>query len=91
MIGAIFFHAVYLLGELPPLGYLTIADKIMISIYSIFSMSFLGAILQQNHQNKLEGASQEYSIVDALAIDKKMMKVTPIFATVVFVILYFLT
>jgi plastocyanin len=91
MIGAIFFHAVYLLGELPPLGYLTIADKIMISIYSIFSMSFLGAILQQNHQNKLERANQQYSIVDALAIDKKMMKVTPIFATAVFLILYFLT
>ena len=90
MVGAIFFHSVYLLGELPPLGYLTIADKIMLSIYSIFGMSVIGIVLHQRHQNKLDKMNLEYDIVEGMSIDKRLMKVTPIVAASVFISLYFL-
>ena len=90
MVGAIFFHSVYLLGELPPLGYLTIADKIMLSIYSIFGMSVMGIVLHQRHQNKLEKMNLEYNIVEGIAIDKRLMKITPIIAALIFISLYFL-
>jgi len=36
LVGSLFFHAIFLLGELPPISYLTLADKMMIAIYSIF-------------------------------------------------------
>ena len=80
MVGAIFFHAVFLLGELPPLSYLTIADKVMISIYSVFGMRILGAVMQQRRQNNLEKQKKDFDIFEAIKVDRKMIIVTPIVA-----------
>jgi len=88
MVGAIFFHAVFLLGELPPLGYLTIADKIMISVYSVFCMGILGAVLQQRHRNNLEKQNKDFNIIEAIKIDKKMIIITPIIAIGTYLALY---
>jgi hypothetical protein len=88
MVGSIFFHAVFLLGELPPLGYLTIADKIMISLYTVFGMCILGVLLHQRYLNILEKTNGKYSIEHALKMDKKIIIITPIIAIAIFAVLY---
>ncbi len=88
MVGAIFFHAVFLLGELPPLGYLTIADKVMNSVYSVFGMGILGILLHQRLQNTLDKTNEKYSIDRALKIDKKMIIITPLIAIGIFAVFY---
>ena len=88
MVGSIFFHAVFLLGELPPLGYLTIADKVMISVYSVFVMTILGVLLHQRHLDILEKTNEKYNINLELKIDKKMIIITPIIAIGIFAVLY---
>ncbi|WP_016940341.1 hypothetical protein [Candidatus Nitrosopumilus sediminis] len=90
MTASIFFHAVFLLGELPPLGYLTLADKIMISIYSVFGNALLALLLHQRHMNTIVGIEhKEYELKEQLATDRKMMIVTPVVAVVIFFVLYF--
>ena len=88
MVGSIFFHAVILLGELPPLGYLTIADKIMISVYSVFAMCILGILLHQRHLDILDKTEKKYNINLELKLDKKMIILTPIIAIGIFAVLY---
>ena len=90
MTGAIFYHAVFLLGELPPLGYLTLADQMMISVYSVFGNALLAVILHQRHINKITVAEhKEYDIKYQTKTDRKMMIITPISAVAIFFALYF--
>jgi len=86
--GALFFHAVFLLGELPPLSYLTLADKIMISIYSVFAMAVLASIFHQRHLDTTEITHDKRDIQRQFRIDKKMMILTPIVALAIFALLY---
>ncbi|MBT3329258.1 MAG: hypothetical protein HN384_04900 [Nitrosopumilus sp.] len=88
LVGAIFFHAVFLLGELPPIGYLTIADKVMITIYSIFSFSLLSVLLQQKYLNALNHSDKNYAITTAKNLDMKLIKLAPIFAIMIFLGLF---
>lgn len=88
MVGAIFFHAVFLLGELPPLGYLTIADKVMISAYSVFGMTLIGVLIQQRYLDILDRTNEKYNVDLTLKTDKKLIIVTPIIAIIVFAVLY---
>lgn len=84
LVGAIFFHAVFLLGEIPPLGYLTIADKVMITVYSVFSFTLLTVLLQQRYLNSLNNTDENYIISIGKNVDKKLIKLTPLFAIMIF-------
>lgn len=89
-VGAIFFHAALLLTEVPPVGYLTIADKIMVTIYSVFALVLLNILLQQKYLNSLEPDEKNYVIQISKRIDMKLIKLTPIFAVIIFFSLYFI-
>ncbi len=87
-VGAIFFHAV-LLGEIPPLGYLTIADKVMITVYSVFSLTLISILVQQRYLNKIGHSDKDFTLSIAKEIDKKLIKLTPIIAIIIFSALFF--
>lgn len=89
-VGSIFFHAVILLGEIPPIGYLTIADKVMITVYSIFTLTLLSVLLQQRYINSTELNNNNFTVTDAKNIDKKLIKATPIIAGIIFALLLFI-
>ncbi len=88
IVGSIFFHAIFLLGELPPISYLTLADKIMISIYTVFVCAGVTILFHQHHLNRKEVAHDERDIQRQFGIDKKMMIFTPIASLAVFGLLY---
>lgn len=88
IVGSIFFHAIFLLGELPPLSYLTLADKIMIAIYTVFVGAGFTILLHQHHLNRKEVEHDERDIRRQFGIDKKMMIITPIASLAVFALLY---
>ena len=88
VVGSIFFHAIFLLGELPTLSYLTLADKIMISIYTVFVCAGVTILFHQHHLNRKEKAHDERDIQRQFGIDKKMMIITPIVSLTVFALLY---
>jgi len=88
IVGSIFFHAIFLLGELPPISYLTLADKIMISIYTVFVCAGVTILFHQHHLNRKEIAHDERDIHRQFGIDKKMMILTPIASLAVFALLY---
>jgi len=88
IVGSIFFHAIFLLGELPPISYLTLADKIMISIYTVFVCAGVTILFHQHHLNRKEVAHDERDIQRQFGIDKKMMILTPIASLAVFALLY---
>ncbi len=88
LVGALFFHAIFLLGELPPLSYLTLADKIMISIYTVFVGAGVTILFHQRHLDKKEVAHDERDIHRQFGIDKKMIIITAIGMSVVFIALY---
>ncbi len=88
IVGSIFFHAIFLLGELPPLSYLTLADKIMIAIYTVFVGAGFTILLHQHHLNRKEVEHDQRDIQRQFGIDKKMMILTPIASLTVFALLY---
>lgn len=88
MVGAIFFHAVFLLGELPSLGYLTIADKVMITVYSVFAFALIAVLRQQKYLNELNHSDEDYNVITAKSVNRKIMILTPIFAMMIFLGLY---
>lgn len=87
-VGAIFFHAAILLAEIPPVSYLTIADKVMISIYSAFSFVLVTITLHQRYTNIIEKNEKNHSLLVAHNIDRKFMGFTLIFAVLIFLVLY---
>ncbi len=88
LVGSLFFHAVFLLGELPSISYLTLADKMMISIYTIFVGAGLTILFHQRHLDILDKTDKKYNIYLELKLDKKMMIITGIGMIVVFSALY---
>ena len=83
LVGAIFFHAIFLLGELPPISYLTIADKMMIAVYTVF----VGAgVLVLFHQRRIDIADKThgtYDIHSQIRLDMKMLATTVVALAVV--------
>lgn len=59
--GAIFYHAVIFLGELPPIGYLTIADKIMMLVYTLNMYSLIVVLIHRHYEymEKIEYTSKQ--------------------------------
>jgi len=88
LVGALFFHAIFLLGELPSISYLTLADKMMISIYGIFVGAGFAILIQQRHLDKMEKTHDEHDLRRQRVIDKKMMSITASGMIVVFIALY---
>lgn len=69
-------------GQLPPIGYLTLMDKIMIIAYSLFLNNLLSMVIQMrliDHKKEIE----------AEKINSKMRKMMPIIIIIIFMILFF--
>ena len=62
LVGSLFVHAVFLLSDLPSLSYLTLADKMIISIFSVFVGAGVAILLRQHHLNRKEIAHDELRI-----------------------------
>ncbi len=73
LVGAIFFHAIFLLSELPPISYLTLADKMMIAIYGIFVGAGALILFHQRNIDRAEKAHHKYDIHSQIQLDKKML------------------
>ncbi|MDX1441894.1 MAG: hypothetical protein R3237_05495 [Nitrosopumilaceae archaeon] len=69
-------------GQLPPIGYLTLMDKIMIIAYSLFLNNLLSMVIQMRliDHNKPEEAQK---------INSKMRKLMPIIIVIIFLGLFF--
>ena len=85
--GSLFFHAIFLLGELPPISYLTLADKMMIAIYTVFVGGGVTILLHQRNTDKCQLANCEYPLKSQIRLDKKMLTVTVSVMLIVFVVL----
>ena len=69
-------------GQLPPIGYLTLMDKIMIIAYSLFLNNLLSMVIQMrliDHKKEIE----------AEKINSKMRKMMPIIIIIIFTVLFF--
>lgn len=69
-------------GQLPPIGYLTLMDKIMIIAYSLFLNNLLSMVIQM----RLIDHGKEK---DAERINSKMRKLMPIIIIIIFFALFF--
>lgn len=87
LLAATFYHSGYLLAELPPLGYMTLADKIMIMAYAFFIICLTPMIISRYYT---EIKKQEYSLEKQIQLDKKISITAPIAAAAIFFILYFI-
>lgn len=68
-------------GQLPPIGYLTLMDKIMIIAYSLFLNNLLSMVIQM----RLIDHKQEK---EAEKINSKMRKLMPIIIVIIFLALF---
>jgi len=87
LVGALFFHAIFLLGELPPISYLTLADKMMIAIYTVFVGAGATILMHQRYIDKCEIACCDHSLKNRIGLDKKMFGVTVSAMVIVFAVL----
>lgn len=69
-------------GQLPPIGYLTMMDKIMIIAYSLFLNNLLSMVIQMRYIDH----NRER---DAEKINSKMRKMMPIIIVIIFFALFF--
>jgi len=76
LVGALFFHAIFLLGELPPISYLTLADKMMISIYTVFVGAGVTVLLHQHYIDREDKGEIKHDIHHQIKLDKKMLVIT---------------
>jgi len=76
LVGALFFHAIFLLGELPPISYLTLADKMMIAIYGLFVGAGVLILLHQRNIDRAEKAHRKYDLKSQIRLDMKMLAIT---------------
>lgn len=84
LIGAIFYHVAYLDANIPSVGYLTLADKVMVSIYSICAMCLLSVILHKKYEYTLK---EEYTKFKEKSLNLKFKIMIPIVA----IVMYFFT
>lgn len=87
LLSAIFFHTGYLLAELPPLGYMTLADKFMFVAYTFFIICLIPMILTRYY---VEIKSRDYTLMHQIALDKKIAVAAPAVSGVMFVLVYYL-
>jgi hypothetical protein len=80
-LGAIVFLQVSTLDELPPLGYLTIYDKMMVIVYALIANN----VIAIGRQVKLEHSENEKPSYD---VSKFHIKISPVIAIVLGVILF---
>ncbi len=85
ILAATYFHAQFLLGELPPLGYLTVADKIMMASYALYTFCII-SVLVHNRLSLRYG--DKYDLNYSRKVDFKMRIIAPIVLVGVFLILY---
>ncbi|MGQ0605874.1 MAG: hypothetical protein ACT4OD_02830 [Candidatus Nitrosotenuis sp.] len=86
LLSSVFFHTGFLLSELPPLGYMTLADKIMVVAYGLFVMCLI-PILLTKYSSEIK--KQEFTLTQQLALDKKIVIATPIILFIMFTVVYF--
>ena len=86
LLSAIFFHTGFLLAELPPLGYMTLADKIMMTAYALFVICLTPVLLQRYF---VEIRKKEFTLEQQILLDKKLTIVTPIILGTIFLIIYY--
>ncbi len=79
LIAAMLFHR-FLLNEIPPIGYLTLADVTMITAYTLFTLTLITVIIHT--RRKIQG---EYTDKQAEKLDHKMKIITIIISAVVFI------
>ncbi len=85
LLSAIFFHTGYLLAELPPIGYMTLADKIMIVAYTFFIICLIPMILTRYYS---EIKKQEFTLAQQISLDKKISIAAPTISGILFLIVY---
>jgi hypothetical protein len=85
ILAATYFHAQFLLGELPPLGYLTIADKIMMASYALYTFCIV-SVLVHNRLSLRHG--DKYDLNYSRKVDSKMRIIAPLTLVGVFLILF---
>lgn len=85
ILAATYFHAQFLLGELPPLGYLTIADKFLMASYALYAFCIASVLI---HQRLSLRYGDKYDSNYSNKIDSKLRTLAPIVLVGVFLILY---
>lgn len=86
LLSAVFFHSGFLLSELPPLGYMTLADKIMVVAYGLFVICLVPIMLTKYYY---QIKHVDLTLEQQLALDKKTMIAAPIVLSVLFAFVYF--
>jgi len=71
LVGSLFFHAIFLLGELPPISYLTLADKMMIAIYTVFVGAGATVLLHQHYIDREDKGEINMTYTIKLNLTKK--------------------
>ncbi|HUL51658.1 MAG TPA: hypothetical protein VLT10_00125 [Verrucomicrobiae bacterium] len=85
ILASTYYHAQFLLAELPPLGYLTLADKIVIASYALYTFCVVSVLV---HHRLGVRYGPEYETKQADRIDKKMRILAPIVLIGTFFIIY---
>ena len=83
LVGAIFYHVTYLSAGIPSVQYLTFADKVMLSLYTIFGMSLINVLLHKKLEHELK---ENYTVLVERNLNIKFRILTPIFAIIVLLI-----
>ncbi|MFM7797037.1 MAG: hypothetical protein ACKO7N_09775 [Candidatus Nitrosotenuis sp.] len=83
LVGAIFYHVTYLSAGIPSVQYLTFADKVMLSLYTIFGMSLINVLLHKKLEHELK---ENYTVIVERKLNIKFRILTPIFAIIVLLI-----
>lgn len=86
LLSATFFHSGYLNAELPPIGYLTLADKIMITAYTFFIICLTPMVLTRYYT---EVKKREFTLDQQMRLDKKIIFIAPLTSLVIFTVVYF--
>ena len=83
LVGSIFFHITFLGAGIPSVQYLTFADKVMMSIYTVFAMCLFAVLLHKKFESELK---EKYTMIVEKNLNKKFRIMTPIVAVVIFLI-----
>lgn len=87
LIAAIFFHSSFPSAQIPPVSYLTLADKIMMSAYAMLRMCLLSDLIHKKNQDTLK---EKYTNAQEKNLDEKFRIMTPLISVGVFLIVQFL-
>lgn len=85
ILASTYFHAQFLLAELPSVGYLTLADKIVFASYALYTYCIISVLI---HNRLGAHHGDEYQEKHADRIDRKMRIIAPIVLVGTFLVLY---